>query len=181
MDFRGRGASEHAPFETYTVPQEATDVVVLLDHLGIDKVAILGTSRGGLVAMMLAATAKSRLNGVFLNDVGPVVAPEGLDAIMAYIGKPVEFESYAQAEAAMPAAHPGFRDVPVDNWRRMCGRLFREGPAGLELRYDPRLREAVAPAFRHVETGARSLAAFRCDGGPAAGPVARGHLEHPFG
>lgn len=146
MDFRGRGGSDWAPFETYSVPQEAADVLTLLDHLGLEQVAILGTSRGGLVAMMLAATAKHRLSGVFLNDVGPVISPEGLDHIMDYLGKPPRFKDFAQAEAAV-ARTPGFSDVPAKTWAAHVRALWTEGPHGLRLRYDPALRDAVAPAF----------------------------------
>lgn len=47
MDYRGRGRSDRASHTTYTVPQEAADALALLDHLGLEKAAILGTSRGG--------------------------------------------------------------------------------------------------------------------------------------
>ncbi|MBF9031920.1 alpha/beta fold hydrolase [Rhodobacterales bacterium HKCCE3408] len=147
MDFRGRGGSDYADPQTYNIPQEAADVVTLLDHLGLDRVAILGTSRGGLVAMALAATARDRLCGVFLNDVGPVVSPKGLDNIMAYIGKPPPYKSFAEAAAAMPKVYPHFTGVPKATWAAFVRRLWREGPDGLELRYDPRLRDAVAAAF----------------------------------
>lgn len=146
MDFRGRGGSDWAPFTTYSVPQEAADVLTLMDHLGLEKAAILGTSRGGLVAMILAATAKPRLSGVFLNDVGPEIAPEGLDHIMDYLGKPPGFRDYAEAEAAV-ARTPGFHGVPPASWAAFVRALWVEGPEGLALRYDPALREAVAPAF----------------------------------
>ncbi|MGB1035026.1 MAG: alpha/beta fold hydrolase, partial [Primorskyibacter sp.] len=68
MDYRGRGKSDWTDPATYTIPQEAQDAVTLMDHLGIDKAAILGTSRGGLIAMGLAAGARDRLLGVALND-----------------------------------------------------------------------------------------------------------------
>ncbi|HSG54162.1 MAG TPA: alpha/beta fold hydrolase, partial [Paracoccaceae bacterium] len=62
LDYRGRGQSAWSPDPlTYTVPREAQDVLELLDHLGLERVAILGTSRGGLIAMVLAAMAKHRL------------------------------------------------------------------------------------------------------------------------
>lgn len=147
MDFRGRGGSDHAPYETYSVPQEAADVVVLLDHLGIDRAAILGTSRGGLVAMMMAVTFKTRLQGVFLNDVGPEIMPEGLDLIMHYIGVGPSFESFEHAERAV-AKTPGFTGVTPAQWAAHVRALYAEGPeGGLQLRYDPKLRDAVAPAF----------------------------------
>ena len=73
MDYRGRGHSQWSGAETYTIATEAGDALALLDHLGIAKAAILGTSRGGLVAMTLAAIAKDRLTGVCLVDVGPEI------------------------------------------------------------------------------------------------------------
>ena len=59
MDCRGRGGSAWTGAATYTVPQEARDALALLDHLGVARAAILGTSRGGLIGMMLAATARA--------------------------------------------------------------------------------------------------------------------------
>jgi threonine dehydratase len=48
----------------------------------------------------------------------------------------------------MPAAYAdSFRNVPPETWAAFARRLFREDREGLHLRYDPRLREAVAPAF----------------------------------
>ena len=61
MDYRGRGASDWTGAATYTVPREGKDAVELLDHLGIARAAVLGTSRGGLIGMFLAATARDRL------------------------------------------------------------------------------------------------------------------------
>ncbi len=148
MDFRGRGASDHADPATYQIPQEAQDVLALLDHLKLDQVTILGTSRGGLVAMGLAAGAKDRLSGVILNDVGPEIMTEGLAAIMTYIGRPPPHRTLVDAAGAMPAAYAdSFQNVPAETWAAFARRLFREDTDGLHLRYDPRLREAVAPAF----------------------------------
>ena len=81
LDARGRGASGWADPATYTVPQEAADAIALLDHLGIESAGVIGTSRGGLLAMWIAATAKERLRGVCLNDIGPVIDEAGLDVI----------------------------------------------------------------------------------------------------
>lgn len=148
MDFRGRGASDFADPATYQVPREAQDVLTLLDHLGLARVTILGTSRGGLVAMALAVGAKDRLAGVILNDIGPDIMAGGLSAIMDHIGKPPPFTSFAEAAAGFPARYgDAFTDVPPETWAAFARRLYREEGGGLALRYDPRLREAVAPAF----------------------------------
>lgn len=149
MDFRGRGASDRADPATYQPPVEAQDVLALLDHLGIARALILGTSRGGLVAMILAATARARLAGVVLNDIGPEIAPAGLAQIMTYIGRAPGYADLAAAAAAFPDLYaPAFRGVPAETWAAFARRLYVELPGGsLGLRYDPALRAAVAPAF----------------------------------
>lgn len=143
LDYRGRGASEHADHTTYTVPIEARDVVELLDHLKIKRCAILGTSRGGLIAMVLAATAKDRLSGVCLNDIGPEVAPEGLKHIMTYLGRRPPQKTYAEAAKARAAFMDGFDDVPMDRWMDEVRRHYVETEKGLGINYDPKLRRAV--------------------------------------
>jgi pimeloyl-ACP methyl ester carboxylesterase len=148
MDFRGRGASDYGDPATYQPPQEARDVLTLMDHLGLDRAVILGTSRGGIVAMILAALAKSRLAGVILNDIGPEVMPEGLSMIMQYIGKPTKFRTLDEAAAAFPKTYAAsFQNVPDAIWADFARRLYTQTEGGLALRYDPRLTEAVAPAF----------------------------------
>ena len=88
LDYRGRGKSEwDKNWRNYNLVRESQDVIELLDHLGLEKVAVLGTSRGGLLAMGLALGAKDRLAGVALNDIGPVIEPEGLNYIMGYLGR----------------------------------------------------------------------------------------------
>ncbi|WP_417250598.1 alpha/beta fold hydrolase [Celeribacter sp.] len=147
LDSRGRGASDHADPATYTIPQEGADALALLDHLGLERAAILGTSRGGLIAMVLAATAKERLAGVLLNDIGPELDPEGLAHIMDYLGRPSAYRSYDDAAEKLPKALGAqFPDVSFDQWRTYARRIWSEGPRRLELRYDPRLREAVEAA-----------------------------------
>lgn len=149
MDYRGRGASDWGDPARYQIPQEAADALALLDHLGIARAAILGTSRGGLIAMTLAVMAPGRLSGAILNDIGPVLQPEGLAHIMDYLGRPPSFDTLAEAAAALPVAHRGrFANVAPEAWAAMARRLYAEVPGdGLALRYDPALRDAVAPAF----------------------------------
>lgn len=151
MDYRGRGASDWGPHETYTIPQEADDALMLLDHLGIDQAAILGTSRGGLIAMGLAATAKDRLLGVCLNDIGPVIDPRGLDIIKGFIGRRPSarfFKDAAEARAQIMQTS-GFAGVPQERWDAEVRHLYSQTETGLQNRYDPALRDAV------LESGAQ--------------------------
>jgi 2-haloalkanoic acid dehalogenase type II len=143
LDLRGRGASQWDPaYLNYSILREAADVVELLDRLGIARVAVLGTSRGGLIAMTLAATARERLAGVVLNDVGPVVAPAGVARILGYLGLPPPWPDL-DAAAAAAAQADRFPGVDASAWRAQLAVVMRETPEGLALRYDPALRRAV--------------------------------------
>lgn len=146
MDYRGRGASAWTGAATYTVVQEARDAVALLDHLGLAKAAILGTSRGGLVGMVLGATARDRLLGLCLNDVGPEIDREGLDRIFDYVGRNPAGRSHA-GFAELLSRSPGFEGVPMSRWLDEARRLSIETPDGLRIPYDPALREAFLAAF----------------------------------
>ncbi|WP_417278842.1 alpha/beta fold hydrolase [Celeribacter sp.] len=145
LDSRGRGASDHDPnVMNYTIPQESADALALLDHLGIDKAAILGTSRGGLIAMALAVTAKARLSGVLLNDIGPEMDAQGLSHIMDYLGRPSAYRSFEDAADKLPKALGAqFPNLSRDQWLTYARRIWAEGESRLELRYDPGLLEAI--------------------------------------
>ncbi len=147
-DYRGRGASDWTGPATYTVPQEAADVLALMDHLGLERAAILGTSRGGLIALALAAMAPGRLAGVCLNDIGPVIERTGLEKIFEYVGRNPAAKTIEALVERLPRSMAGFVDVPRDRWRAFAERLYDEGPRGLTIRYDPALRESFLAAFR---------------------------------
>lgn len=144
MDYRGRGASDWADPTTYNVAQEAADVLALLAHLELEKVAIIGASRGGLIAMVLAVMAPERLLGTCLNDIGPDLDASGMAMIMSYIGKKPAAKTLEEAAAERPGFMQGFEGVPAERWRKEVTHMFRETADGLELTYDSGLREALA-------------------------------------
>ena len=147
LDYRGRGRSDWAEdWETYALPVECRDVMELLQHLGLRQVAILGTSRGGLNAMGLAATAPDLLLGVALNDVGPVIDPQGIDFIMGYLGRNPSARTHEEAAAGLSRAMTGFADVPADRWLTEVQTHYTAGADGLRITYDPNLRKAVEAA-----------------------------------
>jgi pimeloyl-ACP methyl ester carboxylesterase len=115
-----------------------------MDHLGIDRAAILGTSRGGLIALTLAASQRDRLTGVCFNDIGPEIDPEGMAAIFGYLGVTPDFAGHEAAADALVAANAArFPGVPRARWRRHAERIWSETGRGLALRYDAKLRDAV--------------------------------------
>ena len=147
LDYRGRGKSQRAPdWQTYNIPTEARDVVELLDHLGLDRVPILGTSRGGLIGMALALTAKARLGGLCLVDIGPVISEDGMEAIRGYVGLNPGAATHDDAVAERAALMAGFEDVPESRWREEVEKHYRETDDGLVINYDAKLRDAVLAA-----------------------------------
>ena len=157
MDYRGRGQSAWTGADTYTVPVEGADALALLDHLGIGRAAVVGTSRGGLIAMYLAAVAKDRLLGVCLNDVGPQLRREGLEAIKDYVGRRPTVRTLAEVAERLPRTLRGFGEVPHGRWEEEAARLYRQVEDGVNLTYDPALRESFLAAFQNPDATAWPL------------------------
>lgn len=144
MDYRGRGQSDFDPeWQNYNLQVEGRDVLELLDHLQIGKSALLGTSRGGLIGMGLAAVAKDRLLGVALNDIGPEIDPRGIAFIMVYLGRNPASKTHAEAAAALKHVFKDFDGVPEERWLREAQKNYTQTDDGLQITYDPKLREAT--------------------------------------
>ncbi len=151
MDYRGRGESAWTGAASYTVPQEGRDALELLDHLGVAKAAILGTSRGGLIAMTLAAVAKERLLGVCFNDIGPALDRDGMARIADYVGRNPAARSHAAMAAVLPEVMAGFANVPASRWLQEAQLHYREVDGGLRITYDPALRDALLAVLKLPE------------------------------
>ena len=146
-DFRGRGLSNRDPAPArYVPPTYAADTIELLDALGVDEAVFVGTSLGGIVAMLIAAAQPKRVAGTILNDVGPELSQAGLDRIRTYAGKPVRFAAWDEAAAY---ARDIARGMPASNgdqdWMRVARRLFREEGDGITLDYDMAIAQAFDP------------------------------------
>ena len=139
LDYRGRGASDWADSETYTPEVEGRDALALLDHLEIGSAAIIGTSRGGIIAMLLAATAKARLLGVCLVDIGPELGTAGLDVIRGYIGKPPPNLPLPELAMARARMMHGFANVPESRWLEEAEKHFTVIDGRAAINYDPAL------------------------------------------
>ncbi|MGB8815539.1 MAG: alpha/beta hydrolase [Paracoccaceae bacterium] len=148
MDYRGRGASAWSGADTYTVPTEARDALELLTHLGIEKAAVLGTSRGGLIGMVLAAMAHDRLLGLCLNDIGPAIDRPGLERILEYVGRNPTSKTHHALAAALPRNMPGFHNVPPERWLAEAKKHYTATENGLKITYDPALRDAFLLAIQ---------------------------------
>ena len=136
LDFRGRGLSGRADPTTYRPDQEAADTLAVLDTLGISHFAVIGTSRGGIVAMVMAARALERMAGVAFNDIGPRIDAEGLLRIREYLGKDRPFQDWGEAVAALKSTNPGFPDLDDEQWLAFARRVYREVDGRPRADYD---------------------------------------------
>jgi pimeloyl-ACP methyl ester carboxylesterase len=149
-DYRGRGASGWAeePRAEYTPIVEGQDAAALLAHLGVGKATIIGTSRGGIIGMLLAATQPDLVTALILNDIGPVVERAGLDFIMAYIGLDPGVPDFPGAAARLRAVYAAdFPDLTDIEWLAFARRSFADREGRPVLNYDPKLRDATAMAL----------------------------------
>ncbi len=145
LTMRGRGRSGWATdYTSYNIVQEARDAVEFMDFLGLEKATIVGTSRGGFNAMILAATAPERLAGVLLNDIGPELMQGGIGDIMDRIGKPPEAQSLAALVACMKGdMRADFPDLTEAKWAELAQRWFVVSDGDVALNYDPGIGKAM--------------------------------------
>jgi len=147
-DLRGRGLSQHDPeWRNYHPGTYVGDIARLLSDAGVPRVIILGTSLGGILAMLVAATAPQLLAGAILNDVGPEVAAEGLKRISTYVGKSAPVTSWAEAAAQAKVTYGlAWPDATEDDWIRFAQRSYTEVDGVPRLAMDPMIGEAVRAA-----------------------------------
>ncbi|WP_343528298.1 alpha/beta hydrolase [Sphingomonas sp.] len=161
VSFRGRGESAYAKDPMTYVPLiYVQDVEAMLDELGITRFVAVGTSLGGIVTMLLAATARGRLAGAVLNDVGPEIEPAGLARIRGYVGKGHSFPTWLHAARYLHENNEDvYPDWGIEDWISMAKRTHRLTSAGrIVLDYDLK----IAEPFRvpGTEAGPDMWAAF---------------------
>lgn len=146
LDSRGRGLSEHdSDWRNYTVPCEMQDALDFMMARGLEGAAILGTSRGGLIAMVMAAAQPGFLGPVILNDIGPVIERDGLSRIASYVGRtplPRDWKEAASMVRDMNAS--AFTAVAETEWEPIARQLFNEKNGRPAPGYDAKLGQAFS-------------------------------------
>ncbi|MGI8942807.1 MAG: alpha/beta fold hydrolase [Qipengyuania sp.] len=148
-DVRGRGKSEYAADSaTYAVPTYVADLMALLEQEGIERFVSIGTSMGGLMTMVIAATRPDLLAGVVFNDIGPVVESSGLDQIKSYVGQGRSFDSWLHAARELQELHSAsYPNFTIDDWLVMAKRGLVLGSNGrIQFDYDMKIAEPIFQA-----------------------------------
>lgn len=146
IDYRGRGLSDHDPDPAkYAVPVELGDVLAIAASLGISRAILLGTSRGGLISMAMAAAQPKLLAGVILNDIGPALEMGGLMKIKGYIADPPPRKTWDEAARGLKELFGSvFPSLTDDEWMAWARRAFRDkAGGGLERTYDLKISHTL--------------------------------------
>lgn len=149
VELRGRGDSAYAKDSaTYNPLQYLEDLGELFAQAGLDRVIAVGTSLGGLLTMLLAATTPERLAGALLNDVGPEVDPAGIERIRGYVGQARNFPTWMHAARALAESQgPTFPEATITDWLAMAKRCMVVGSNGrIHFDYDMKIAEPFAQA-----------------------------------
>jgi pimeloyl-ACP methyl ester carboxylesterase len=143
-DLRGRGKSDYARDSASYMPlQYRADLLGLLEQAAIERVVVIGTSLGGILAMLLAEAAPSRIAGAVLNDVGPEIEATGLARIRSYVGIGRSFPTWMHAARGLrEQGGMAYPDYELADWLRLAKRLMAVGPGGrIAFDYDMKIAE----------------------------------------
>ena len=149
FDYRGRGRSAwDGSSDNYNPLTEMGDVLDGMAALGVPRAAVIGTSRGGIIGMLMALARPTTVAALVLNDIGPTIEPLGLARIKTYVGRMPAPDDWADAERILRRLHgaqfTGLSDTDWQTYTRLTFRNDNGRPAG---DYDP----ALARTFDGVE------------------------------
>lgn len=148
-DTLGRGLSQWSPdpVNEYKLSFYVEIATALVDQLGLERFHWLGTSMGGAIGTLAAATTlRGRIRRLILNDNGPKLAEPALERIRAYAGQPPAFDRVTDLEAFLRSVYQPYGWLSDAQWRRMAETSVRRLPDGkVTTHYDP----AMAQQFVH--------------------------------
>lgn len=145
LDYRGRGLSDYdRDPANYSFQTELADVIAVVTALDAAPAVLIGTSRGGILTMLLAALRPGMIAGAVLNDIGPAIEPKGLMRIKGYVGKlpqPKTFEDGAETLRRLFSAQ--FPRLTASDWLLAANRTFKRENGALVPTYDVRLAQTM--------------------------------------
>lgn len=145
IDYRGRGKSEYdKDWRNYDLRVENSDILQVLTAADAGEAIFLGTSRGGIHIMIMAATRPGAVHAAILNDIGPVIEAKGLARIKGYVGKLPQPRSWKDAiEIAKRVMGTQFPSLSEEEWLAYAQLTFDETKSGFRPRYDSKLMKTL--------------------------------------
>jgi pimeloyl-ACP methyl ester carboxylesterase len=145
IDYRGRGLSDYdRDPRNYSLNTELADVLAVLTALDVAPAVFVGTSRGGILTMLLASARPTTIVGAVLNDIGPVIEPGGLVRIKSYVGKLPRPKSFEEgAEILRRLFGQQFTKLSDEEWLAYSQRSYKVEQRGLAPNYDVQLAKTM--------------------------------------
>ncbi|MGE0180351.1 MAG: alpha/beta fold hydrolase, partial [Sphingomonas sp.] len=162
VELRGRGDSAYSKDPmTYVPLTYLQDMEALIAELKLARFALFGTSLGGLLTMLLAASGAERIAGALLNDVGPVLEPRGIEHIRSYVGRARDWPTWLHAARFIAEAQQDrYPDWKIDDWLVFAKRVCKLTSSG-RIVYDYDMRIAEPLKLPGGETGFDLWPTFR--------------------
>ncbi len=130
-DYRGRGRSQYDPNWRNYIPQTyVEDVRHLLIACGIHRVQVIGTSLGGIVAMVMAVAMPGMVAGVVLNDIGPEIDMSGLARIIDYLRDDTPLPDWDAVVDHIRDAFPHLPAHSPEDWLTIARNTYKQTPGG---------------------------------------------------
>jgi pimeloyl-ACP methyl ester carboxylesterase len=141
FDYRGRGRSQWDKNPAgYNPLKEMADVLAGLAATGISRAVVVGTSRGGIIGMLMGVERPATVAGLVLNDIGPAIEARGLARIKAYVGRTPAPDDWADAAHIQRRLHGGqFTDWDDNAWDYFARLTYRDEGGRPVSDYDPAL------------------------------------------
>jgi pimeloyl-ACP methyl ester carboxylesterase len=148
VDMPGRGQSDwRAAAACYTYPHYMADLTALIARVDAKRLFWVGTSMGGLLGMILAAQAKSPVERLVLNDVGPFIPRAALARIASYAGIDVEFASEEEFGTHLRGLYANFGVPDEAGWQQMIAHSWRRTAKGMiAYNYDLKIAGGIDAA-----------------------------------
>jgi pimeloyl-ACP methyl ester carboxylesterase len=145
LDSRGRGLSEHdRNADNYSLPVELADLMAVLAAREVGQAIFVGSSRGGLLTMLLAGHKPAVIAGAVLNDIGPVIERTGVMRIKGYVGKlhtPRNWEEGADILRRLFGQQ--FPKVDIAGWEAAARRTWRDDKGRFVVTYDVNIAKTL--------------------------------------
>ncbi len=146
LDYRGRGLSDFDPdWRNYALQIELLDVIDFITLTGLHDAALIGTSRGGLITMLLASAQPTAIGAVVLNDIGPVIEHEGMARISGYVGRvplPISWPDAARMMRELNRRH--FPEISDTVWEDVARQWYNDKNGKPAPGYDSNLGNALS-------------------------------------
>lgn len=141
IDFRGRGGSGwDKDWRNYAPLTELGDVLDVLVAARIERACFVGTSRGGIVTMLMSAVRPTAIGAAVLNDVGPEIDGRGLLRIKNVLSATGAPSSWAEAAALLRQAYEAhFPAIDEAGWEDYARKTFDDRAGRPHRAFDPKI------------------------------------------